>query len=78
MVRAKSRPENPRAVRLELTPEESELVERAAQATGERYRSVFARRVVVEAARAALAESHQTAAGKPPRKKRNTGPRTGG
>jgi uncharacterized protein (DUF1778 family) len=64
MPRAKTRPADARPVRLELTPEENDLVERAAQATGERYRSVFARRVVVEAARAALAESHQTAAGR--------------
>jgi transposase len=56
MPRPRTRPADARPVRLELTTEESDLVQQAARATGERYRSVFARRVVVEAARAALAE----------------------
>ncbi len=56
MPRQKTRPANAQLVRLELTPEENELVAQAAVATGERYRSVFARRVVVEVARAAMGQ----------------------
>jgi hypothetical protein len=77
MVRARTRPTDAVPVRLELTPAENELVGQAALATGERYRSVFARRVVVEAARAIVGvakptEERETSGNRPGRSRKSS------